>query len=281
MRACFEALELRLRRLDPGCGLEQTDVLVPMESYAGLVVTPWTLSFTSLRGKSKMVNVLELVYSFLDANGFQSQRSPLCVAFKAGCAPGNPAPEFSVVHLVGFGRSLAARVLLMEISVLEPNLTDEQFLELGKLLQSLLRIHTVVEASHDDKHLRFSSLRSKLQVSESVRPDVLQLYHTFGEIVAKSGQPLTQGLKALVQEFNKGSTVQGHRVSELETKVLLQLPLQTPGFHSKLQEHWQNFRLAESAVPMKFFHSLLGPWRESQHALGAVDADYVSIKGKE
>ena len=257
-KASFVQLQNRLMQADPGVAAElvTADPRVPVDNKAVQVkLAPWHLGQTeghSVRGRSKMVNILELAMSFLDG-GYDSLRSPISIFFEE--AGGTAVGEFSAVHLVGFGRSLAVKLLLREICQLAETWTDASVLELSTVLKSLLAINAVVLPKAPQEELAFTSVRSKFQVSESVRPCVLQLHRTLEGVLASQGGG---SLKALIQKFNKQSSVAGQRITDLESKVLLHLPQQTAGFKAALEDHWQNFKVAESGCPMKFFTTLIG-----------------------
>ncbi|CAE7221764.1 unnamed protein product [Symbiodinium sp. CCMP2592] len=260
--AAFTALEQRLKDMDQAWHPVKCQAVpaVPHGASTGapVVLSCLDLGFQesdSVRGKSKMVNVLEVAFSYMDTRRFDSMRLPLSVFFAD--PPGTKLTPFCTKHIVGFGRSLAAKMLVMEACILEPTLTDEEMGELGSLLQSCFEIHAVVMGPAGGKDIGYASMRNKFQVSESVRPDVLQLYHVLSGIVA---QPTQQELKQAIAEFNRSSSVAGQRISDLESKVVTFLPEQTSEFGRKLEQHWQNYKVAESAVPMKFFTLLFsGP----------------------
>ena len=212
------------------------------------ILAPWAIGFECPRGRTcaKMVNVLELAVSFLEKN-FASARSPIQVHFDANAAAvGDAIPDASVRPVVGYSRTLAVKVLLLECT----ELSDAELATVKPLLESLLALHCVWEPQSNDSELKFQSVRNKFQVSESVRPDVIQLFHTFTGMLDSGSHP---SLKKVIQVFNSGSSISGQRISDLETRVILQLPFQTENFINLLNSHWQNFKISESGVPMKFF----------------------------
>ncbi|CAE7253882.1 unnamed protein product [Symbiodinium sp. CCMP2592] len=218
--AAFTALEQRLKDVDQAWHPVKCQAVpaVPHGASTGapVVLSCLDLGFQesdSVRGKSKMVNVLEVAFSYMDTRRFDSMRSPLSVFFSD--PPGTLLTPFCAKHVVGFGRSLAAKMLVMEACILEPTLTDEEMGELSSLLQSCFDVHAVVMGPAGFKDIGYASMRNKFQVSESVRPDVLQLYHVLSGIVA---QPTQQELKQAIAEFNRSSSVAGHRISDLESK---------------------------------------------------------------
>ena len=208
----------------------------------------WQLGLEAVKGRSKMVAILETSFSILDTF-YADQRSPLNVHLES---PGTPVSDFSVMHVVGFGRSLAMKVIWH--AVVELKLSDTEMIAIADVLSSISFVTCVWEAAATDTDVRFLALRAKFQVSESMRPDVCQLYRTFMDALTKQGvSEISAGLKRLIEDFNSQASVAGHRISDLEKQVLLSLPRQSAGFVTALETHWNNFRTADSGVTMKFF----------------------------
>ena len=90
-------------------------------------------------------------------------------------------------------------------------------------------------------------------MSESTRPDPIQIYYTFAEGLKREGADVASGLMGRIKEYNSLSTVSAQNISELEKRVICALPHQTEEFRTLLKYHWQNYKNAESAVPMKLF----------------------------
>ena len=258
MKASFMSAQDRLVRLDPSLANQMVlgqPIVPPGNSPVQMKLAPWHLGHTeahSVRGKSKMVNILELAVSYIEST-FDIMRSPLTVYLTD--AVNSPISEFAGCHLVGFGRSLAMKLLLMEICTIMPSLDDPKFLQLSALLTSLLSVNVVVQPMARPEELAFTSVRNKFQASESVRPCVLQFCRSFENVLAKQGGG---SLKALIAKFNQQSSVGGQRISDLEAKVLVHLPQQTDSFREALEAHWQNFKVSESGVPLKFFSNIIG-----------------------
>ena len=107
-------------------------------------------------------------------------------------------------------------------------------------------------------------------MSESTRPDAIQIFHTLSEGLKLEGADVNTGLAGKIKEYNALSSVQSQNISELEGRVILSLPFQTEKFRSMLKYHWQNYKNAESAVPMKMFLQMdadvppeaTGVWKE-------------------
>ena len=244
----------RLQRLDPGNATlhripvaNVPDLPSAQEPWTGFLAV-WQLGLEAIKGRSKMIAVLEICFSILDTF-YSDQRSPLNIHFEH---PGTPVSDLSVVHVVGLARSLAMKIIWQ--AVVELKLDDGEMIAISDVLSSISIVSCVWEAARTDVEMRFLALRAKFQVSESMRPDVCQLYRTFMDALAKQGiTEIGAGLKRLIEEFNSTASVAGHKISDLEKQVLLSLPAQSPGFLTALETHWNNFRTAESGVTMKFF----------------------------
>ena len=228
----------------------------------------WIWSFghteaSAIKGRSNMVNILEIAFSFLE-NTFNSAQNPVEVLFSD--LPGQPVADFSVRLSLGFTRVLAAYVVLLAMLDLE----QAELSELVPLLRSLFTVRFTHNPAGSDAEQRARSLAAKFQVSESTRPDCLQIFHTLSEGLKRDGVDVATGLEDRIKDYNALSTVQSQNISLLEKQVICALPHQTAKFRTLLSYHWQNFKNAESAVPMKVFSYInaeapleaTGVWKE-------------------
>ena len=216
-----------------------------------LWIASWHLGFdedSGVRGRPKMINVLEVAMSFLD-NGFTSQRNPLSITMLKSWVPGDPFENFSIRHTVGFTRSLACKVILDLVHTL--GLNDVEMQAIGPLLASILGLKCIYEPSMGEQELLTKSLLSKFQVSESTRPDVLQIYWGFEQCMKREGVNYQDQIEKRIQEFNSKSSVESFKISEAEWRMLILLPSQLDEFRSLLGYHWDQFKAGESAVPLR------------------------------
>ena len=130
---------------------------------------------------------------------------------------------------------------------------NDELLALFPVLCTLFTIKFTYNPAPAEDLQRHRSLAAKFQVSESVRPDPIQIYTLLADSLAKSGQNVSAGLPGKIKAYNSLTTVQSQSISELESRVICILPQQTPKFVEVLKYHWQNYKNAESAVPMKLF----------------------------
>ena len=196
-----------------------------------------------------MVNVLEVIFSFLERT-FSSQQHSIALYVPATDLPGNLLRPFSLMNVLGMTRSLACKVLLEAASCLQ--LWDEQLKELYTVLRSCLQVKVYFVRRMADGELLNYSLLWKMKVSDSVRPDVLCLLYSFKENLRKNGEEITKAnMKAKVMEYNALSNVPSLHISELELKVLLMLLDMTESFIKALDYHWQNYRAIDSAIPLR------------------------------
>jgi len=219
-------------------------------------VHPWQLGFKetqALRGKPKMVNVLEVCFSLLD-NGFRSQSNPLCPLFPSGAKPGSEIHPFSMEHAVGMTRSLSLKCVLEAISCC--NLEEQDFRSILSHLKSYMCIKIIYEPAPNEEEQVAKSLRQKFQLSESTRPDVIQLYYLFKTRLGKARESVSpENIKRLIDSFNAQICVESHKISEAETTVLMRFPGVSETFMNALDYHWQNYKAAESAMPLKLLAS--------------------------
>ena len=241
------------RRLCPAWVPPLVQTVVPAEPAMGQVVDGWLHIWhfghtddSAIKGRSNMVNVLEVAFSILE-NTFNSAQQPIDVLF--GSPPGSTIVNFSVRFSMGFTRVLAAKTLLLAMFELE----QAELQEVTPVLCSLFTVKFTYNPAPTDALQRCRSLAAKFQVSESTRPDPIQIYYTLSEGLKRDGADVATGLRGKITEYNKMSGVTSQNISELEARVILNLPLQTDQFVSELKYHWQNYKNAESAVPMEMF----------------------------
>ena len=202
------------------------------------------ISSEGLRGRPKLVNVLETFRNFMES-GFSSTRSPLVVCAPASVAPGQPVPDWSFQVSVGMTRNLSAK-LVVELA---KNLADADLQVVLKEVTSCLQVKATLEPNQADVFA--SSMRSKFIISESTRPDVIQLYSGLCQMFSLRGQKYSEQISSYITAFNKGSNVDAARLSEAEVKMLLLLSGQQSEFVAVLERHWDNFKIQDSALPLK------------------------------
>ena len=218
----------------------------------------WQLGFSDsagFRGKPKQVSIVELAINFVEKS-FQSVRQPLNVTFTS---PNGPVGMFSMKHTVGFTRSLASKMVLE----FWPELDQSQQRDLLDVFKSCVAIKVTWESATNAESEFFASVRGKFQLSESTRPDVIQLYHGWQALFAKMGVDFSAAISDQIKKFNQSSSVAGSRVSEQEAQILKILPFQLKSFVDLLEAHWDRHKSPESAVTLKSLCEKLGPDRKS------------------
>ena len=214
---------------------------------------PWHLGFTqehAFRGKTKTVHCLEITMSFLDKT-YDSQQCPLSIAFPHGAQPGTNIADFSMVHAVGFTRSMACKIILEGIALLQ--LSTAEFVPLVPCLQSLLCMKYKYTLRASGQESRRMSLRSKFAISESVRPDAMQISHNVKRELAQVGKEFTLSeIDKYIKDYNEdySSGVEGYKISDLEAKIIKLLAKMTKLFWTLIEYHYQVYKSAESAVPL-------------------------------
>ena len=111
------SLKGRLEQLDTRWSYTRKQISATMPAADAsecveLILQPWQLSFDpaqSLKGKSKMVDVLRCCGDFLE-RPFNSVDNPIHVVHNL--QPGADIPDFSIGHGVGFAKSLAWNLLM-------------------------------------------------------------------------------------------------------------------------------------------------------------------------
>lgn len=222
------------------------DVPVPSTDVTEHYVESWQLGFSDsagCRGKPKQVSIVELAVLFAESS-FQSVRQPLNVTFTEA---NGQVSAFSIRHVVGFTRSLAAKMVLECWSELDA----AQQKDLLDVVKSCLVIKVTCQPAGSLEQEFFSSMRSKFQLSESTRPDVIQLYYGWQKLFSKMGVDYAATISDHVKAFNQTSSVAGSRVSDQEFYILRILPHQSKAFVDMLEAHWDRYKSPESAVTLK------------------------------
>ena len=214
------------------------------------VVAPWQLGLSSddsIKGPSKMVYILDTVSSFL-SRPYMSEKEPLDLLFSKQSRPQEAVGPWSLVHAVGMGKSSAARIILE--SAVRLQLSDAELQQVAPCLQSLLRMHATYDPSGDEEQQFLDSLASKVQMAEHARPDPLQVAARWSEVIKAKGDNFASVIDARINAFNQGRT-DSVNIQPNERAFIKLYPHQADEFLKLLNYHWQNFKVAESAVPFK------------------------------
>ena len=216
LKSWVENLFQQVRQIEPTWVPPQVETQVPAAPQAlqvkGGWLWIWSLGKTDdagIKGRSNMVNVLEVAFSILE-NTFNSAQQPLDVLFHE--PPGDPIPDFSIQLSVGFARVLAVWVVL--VGVLD--LDQAELAEVVPVLCSLFAVRFTYNPAPSDSLQRFRSLAAKFQVSESARPDPIQMFNMFSDGLRLDGIDVATGLPQKIKDYNAMSSIQSQNISELE-----------------------------------------------------------------
>ena len=113
---------------------------------------------------------LEVMVSFLEWTF--TKEDGIEVAFPVGAAPLSLVQDFQLVHIVGFTLSLAAKLILAAAVALKPD--DAEMMEILDVLKCTLVIHMVTTIVNNEEEAVYSSLEKRFQISETIRPDLLE-----------------------------------------------------------------------------------------------------------
>ena len=247
-------LQGRLQSLDGtwlGRGPEPAESM-PCSPEPGQVLAMWLyvahLGFmedSCIKGKSKCIRILECIEDFL-AEPFASERAPLQVL-----APWGPwKPEIQIFSMrlrIGFARSLSCQLILL--AVMDLKLQDAELLGIQHLLQPLFVVKAVWEGSANIREEVDKTIRGKMQLAEVKRLDPIQCAHAWATRARAEGVEYNMVIDTYLQEFRDAATGT-QSISDLEEKVIKLIPAQTAACQRKLAYHWQNFKVAESGVPL-------------------------------
>ena len=231
---------------------------------------PWQLGFTeahSVKGKSKLVNILDTVANFLK-KPYNSKNEPLQVIFGPGSQVGSRVDDFSIVHSIGMGKSSAARMILLAVHEMALSPTDIN--NLGPKLKALLRMRCTYEPAPTEEEQLEKALEGKNKATERPRPCPLSMACKWEMIIQKQGLHFASVIDAKIAKFNANKEG-GFGVLDHEIDFIKAYPHQAKEFVTMLENHWQNFKLQESAVPPKrFSFKDLSPDTKVKHCEGTM-----------
>ena len=203
-------------------------------------------------GKSDQNVINNVITEFLH-NPYRSVEEPLDVLFLRSGGAG-PIEPCTVGISIGSAKSVAALTILHVI--LSNEFTDE---EIGNIAQELGAM-CVVRATTDPAADLFDQIRrtlgKKIRASERARPNPLQLEFAFTRVLdqkvaAGDKRPRSTIMVNIIKDYN-GSQTGRSKLSPEERAAVQMLGDQQPGFKQLLKEHWRNYLVAHSAVPVSY-----------------------------
>ena len=213
---------------------------------------PWQLGFTeahSVKGKSKLVNILDVVNEFLK-RPYNSKNEPLQVLFNPRSQVGGPVEDWSMVLSVGMGKASACRMILEAVSVMNLEATDLR--KIAPKLKALLRMRCTYDPAPTEEEQLERAIAEKCKVTERPRPDPLSMAMKWGGIIEKQGLHFASVIDSKLNKFNKDKEG-GFGVLDHERDFIKAHPHQAKEYNGMLASHWQNYKLNESACPPKRF----------------------------
>ena len=260
LKAEIKFIEDRAKSVDPAWLPSAPDVVVKLppgtgEEVVELCVTPLMLGFTpehAVRGKSKMVCILDTIGNFL-ARSYQSVKEPLDIIYAPEAMAGQQVDDFSMVHSIGFSKSLACKAILN--AVYHIGLSDDDFRHILPRIKALLRMKAIYDPGCDGEDQLNKSLAGKMRMSERPRPDPLQMYHVFLCAAKRAGLEYLKAIGPNIKAHNSKEVQAGSQISSNEEQFLKNVHGQNSKFRAIVDYHWQNFKIAESALPLTVISS--------------------------
>ena len=252
-KAQLVGLQDRIRKLDSSWQPSKplAKVICPTESTISFVVAPWQLGFESehgVKGHSKLCQVIDVALQFLE-KPFASKAEPLHLIMPQSTAVGQPIADFTLIHLVGFAKSCAARLVLL--GAVKLDLNDQQLSLILNQLKQLYAIHALCDPAESYISQIDQALIHKLVAAERTRPDALQIWQAFQNKAKATGQELTVALASdYFQQFANETILQSKQFSPMEQTAVKWLCRLTPESRSRLEYHWAQFRVTDSALPL-------------------------------
>ena len=222
------------------------------DDVPSFLVAPWQLGLTeahSVKGKSKLVNIMDTVDGFLK-KPYASVNDPLQVLFAPGSQVGAVVLDWSMVMSIGMGKGSASRMILEAVSVMNLSLQDIE--TLAPKLRALLRMRCTYDPAPTEEAQLDKAFADKNRVVMRPRPDPLMMAIRWNNVITKQGLHFASVIDEKLKKFNSDKS-EGFGVLDHEVCFIKAYPHQAQEYIDILEVHWQNFRLAESAVPPKRF----------------------------
>ena len=213
-------------------------------------VTPWLLGLTSdhsVKGQSKLVHIMDIVDGFL-RRPYNSKTEPLQVIFGPRSKVQEPVEDWSMVLVVGMGKASACRMILEGIASL--NLAADELAVLAPTIKSLLRMRCTYDPAQTEELQFQRAMCVKNQATERPRPDALMWAARWFILIAKEGLDFAEVIDDRIKQFNTIRS-EGFGILAYEVVFIKAYRYQSNTFVDMLAQHWQNFKVNESAVPPK------------------------------
>ena len=253
LKTVFTSVQARLDKLDTQWLYHrkpQTTMMPALNakvlSTEELSLNPWQLSFDpahSVKGKSKMVNVLRCVSDFLE-RPYDSMENPIHVI---QTSKAETIEDFSLGHGIGFAKSLAVKLLLLATVALE--LSDAEVVLILPQLKACFFFRCTYKTSGSRRADRFQVLQDKFGESARSRPDPIQVARLLLDQATEDGLNWVTACNSLIHEFNGGSRNEDRKLTDLEASIVRIFPLLDQDTRELIDYHWQNYKVKQSALP--------------------------------
>ena len=243
----------RAHGLGANVSVDECITVVPASQSQTFHIAPWQLSWRRedcIKGPSDQNVINSVVLDFLH-EPYASEREPLDVLFfelPAGAA----IPSFGIGYSIGVAKAMACLSIFYALQNIQPS--DDELRAILPEIAALFKIKAVYDPATSMEEQVKRSLSRKIRVTERPRPHVLQFISAFSRTLmskrAKGDKrPDNTVLAAIIKEYNQSQAAK-QRLTSDERDAVLFLFHQTPLFQSMLREHWKNFPVKHSAVPV-------------------------------
>ena len=172
------------------------------DDVPSFLVAPWQLGLTeahSVKGKSKLVNIMDTVDGFLK-KPYASVNDPLQVLFAPGSQVGAVVLDWSMVMSIGMGKGSASRMILEAVSVM--NLSFQDIETLAPKLRALLRMRCTYDPAPTEEAQLDKAFADKNRVVMRPRPDPLMMAIRWNNVITKQGLHFASVIDEKLKKFN-------------------------------------------------------------------------------
>jgi hypothetical protein len=161
---------------------------------------------------------------------------------------GEHIPEFGLVHSIGYGKSLAGKLVFL--SVLEEKLNDDELKSISKELEALMEMDCIFKPAESMADEIMGALTAKFVAAERQRPDPIQMWTAFNNRALAEQRPAEEAIVDYIQELADATFGEAKKMTKNEATTVRWLCTLSPAAKQKLQYHWNCYKVSDSALPL-------------------------------
>ena len=219
------------------------------------MLAPWQVGLTedhSIKGKSKMCYICDTAHRFL-LKPYSSRKDPIHVLFSPTAVTGQEVVDWSMVIDIGMCKFSAVRMILESIVTLrQRGAVSEAAIVAGlPQIRALFQVEAVYDPATGDAESQLKKTMSTKQVFvDRPRPDPLMWGKQWCKVINAQGLVYAAVIDAKIEEHNQDPD-ELIRFNDYEKSFMRLFPFVLPKTIALMEYHFQQFKMAESALPLK------------------------------